>query len=67
AGAAFLAVRRVTRGRRERAGAKRYLAYAALATGAAGACSTFLFSATDETLMAAPAYGAILLSVGFAL
>lgn len=67
AGAAFLAVRRVTRGSRERAGAKRFLARAALATGAAGACATFLFSATDEALMAPPAYGAILLSVGFAL
>ncbi|MFE2434424.1 FtsX-like permease family protein [Streptomyces sp. NPDC059409] len=67
AGAAFLAVRRLTRGRRERTGAKRFLAYAALVTGALGACSTFLFSATDEALMAAPAYGAILLSVGFAL
>ncbi|MGW8634488.1 FtsX-like permease family protein [Streptomyces sp. NPDC055793] len=67
AGAAFLAVRRVTRGSRERAGAKRFLAYAALVTGVAGAGSTFLFSATDEMLMAPPAYGAILLSVGLAL
>ncbi|GAA3983546.1 ABC transporter permease [Streptomyces marokkonensis] len=67
AGAAFLAVRRLTRGSRERAGAKRWLAYAALATGAAGACATFLFSATDEALMAPPAYGAILLAVGLAL
>ncbi|MCC8451797.1 MULTISPECIES: FtsX-like permease family protein [Streptomyces] len=67
AGAAFLAVRRVTRRGRERAGAKRFLACAALVTGAAGACSTFLFSASDEALMAPPAYGAILLSVGFAL
>ncbi|MFC9059237.1 FtsX-like permease family protein, partial [Streptomyces sp. NPDC057074] len=67
AGAAFLAVRRVTRGSRERAGAKRFLAYAALVTGVMGAGSTFLFSATDEMLMAPPAYGAILLSVGLAL
>ncbi|AKZ59757.1 putative transmembrane transport protein [Streptomyces ambofaciens ATCC 23877] len=67
AGAALLAVRRVTRGGRERAGAKRFLAYGALATGVAGAGSTLLFSATDEALMAPPAYGAILLSVGFAL
>ncbi|MGW2296714.1 FtsX-like permease family protein [Streptomyces violaceorubidus] len=67
AGAAFWAVRRLTRGRRERARAKRFLACAALAVGAAGACSTFLFSATDEALMAAPANGAILLSAGFAL
>lgn len=67
AGAAFLAVRRVTRGSGERAGARRLLTYAALVTGAAGTCSTFLLSATDEGLMAPPAYGAILLSVGFAL
>ncbi|AQS66131.1 ABC transporter permease [Streptomyces pactum] len=67
AGAAFLAVRRVTRGSRERAGARRILTYAALVTGAAGACSTLLLSTTDEALMAPPAYGAILLSVGFAL
>ncbi|MEW2451062.1 FtsX-like permease family protein [Streptomyces parvulus] len=67
AGAAFLAVRRVTRGRGERAGTKRFLAYAALVADAAGAGSTFLSSATDEALMAAPAYGAILLSVGLAL
>ncbi|MER7054022.1 MULTISPECIES: ABC transporter permease [unclassified Streptomyces] len=67
AGAAFLAVRRLTRGGRKRAGVKRWPAYAALATGAAGTCATFLFSATDEALMAPPAYGAILLSVGFAL
>ncbi|MHC8420264.1 FtsX-like permease family protein [Streptomyces sp. NB004] len=67
AGAAFLAVRRVTRGRGERVGAKRLLAYAALVAGVSGAGSTFLSSATDEALMAAPAYGAILLSVGLAL
>lgn len=67
AGAAFLAVRRVTRRRKERAGARRFLAYGALAAGAAGVCSTFLFSATDEMLMALPAQGTITLSVGFAL
>ena len=67
AGAAFLAVRRVTRRRRERAGARRFLAYGALAAGAAGVCSTFFFSATDEMLMAPPAQGTIMLSVGFAL
>ncbi|CAM5682254.1 hypothetical protein SALBM311S_05905 [Streptomyces alboniger] len=48
-------------------GARRFLAYAALLTGATGTLSTFAFSATDAALMAAPAYGAILLSVGFAL
>jgi putative ABC transport system permease protein len=67
AGAAFLAVRRATRGHRRRGGARRFLAYAALLTGAMGTLSTFAFSATDPALMAAPAYGAILLSVGFAL
>ncbi|CAM5254457.1 hypothetical protein SALBM311S_08448 [Streptomyces alboniger] len=73
AGAALLAVRRATRehrrrgGGRGRSGARRFLAYAALLTGATGTLSTFAFSATDAALMAAPAYGAILLSVGFAL
>ncbi|MER7490112.1 ABC transporter permease [Streptomyces sp. NPDC126497] len=67
AGAAFLAVRRVTRRGGGRAGARRLLACAALVTGAAGACATFFLSATDEMLMAPAAYGAILLSVGFAL
>ncbi|MGN9762428.1 FtsX-like permease family protein [Streptomyces sp. SD31] len=67
AGAAFLAVRRATRGRERRGGARRFLAYAALLTGAASASATFVFSATDAALMAPPAYGAILLSVGFAL
>ncbi|WP_030863919.1 FtsX-like permease family protein [Streptomyces sp. NRRL S-37] len=67
AGAAFLAVRRVTRRGRERAGARRVLAYGTLAAGAAGAGSTFFFSATDEMLMAPPAQGAIMLSVGLAL
>lgn len=66
-GAAFLAVRRATRGQRRRGGARTVLAYAALATGTLAVCSTFLMKATDEALMAPPAYGAILLSVGFAL
>lgn len=67
-GAAFLALRRVTRGTRRRGGrARRFLTYAALVAGAVSACSTFAFSATDEALMAPSAYGAILLSVGFAL
>ncbi|MFI1722144.1 FtsX-like permease family protein [Streptomyces sp. NPDC020489] len=66
-GAAFLALRRVTRGAPRRDGrARRFLTYAALVAGAVSACSTFAFSATDEALMAPPAYGAILLSVGFA-
>ncbi|MFG2551084.1 FtsX-like permease family protein [Streptomyces sp. NPDC048581] len=67
AGAAFLAVRRAARGHERRGGARKFLAYAALVAGAAAACSTFVFSATDAALMAPPAYGAILLSVGFAL
>ncbi|GAA4081561.1 ABC transporter permease [Streptomyces shaanxiensis] len=67
AGAAFLAVRRATRGHEKRGGARRFLAYAALLAGAVSVSSTFVFSATDAALMAPPAYGAILLSVGFAL
>ncbi|MFB7496173.1 FtsX-like permease family protein [Streptomyces sp. NPDC056161] len=67
AGAAFLAVRRATRRGVRRARARTLLAYGALAAGALAAASTFAFSATDAALMAAPAYGAILLSVGCAL
>ncbi|WP_210587093.1 FtsX-like permease family protein [Streptomyces sp. GESEQ-35] len=67
AGAAFLAVRRATHRRERRGGARKFFAYAALVLGAVAATSTFAMSATDEALMAAPAYGAILLSVGFAL
>ncbi|MFJ9965458.1 FtsX-like permease family protein [Streptomyces avermitilis] len=67
AGAAFLAVRRATRRREPRAGARKFLAYASLAAGGAAVCSTFAFSSKDAALMAPPAYGAILISVGFAL
>ncbi|MEW2398902.1 FtsX-like permease family protein [Streptomyces sp. NPDC046862] len=67
AGAAFLAVRRATRRRQPRGRARTLLAYAALVAGGLGVCSTFAFSATDAALMAPAAYGAILLSVGFAL
>ncbi|MFE9987266.1 ABC transporter permease [Streptomyces sp. NBC_01281] len=67
AGAAFLAVRRATRGQRPAGRSRKVLAYAATAVGAAAACSTFAFSADDAALMAPPAYGAILLSVGCAL
>ncbi|MCZ4605998.1 ABC transporter permease, partial [Streptomyces sp. Lzd4kr] len=67
AGAAFLAVRRATRGQEKRGGARKFLAYAALLVGAASVTSTFAFSESDAALMAPPAYGAILLSVGFAL
>ncbi|CAM5305322.1 transporter [Streptomyces pilosus] len=66
AGAAFLAVRRVTRGRRRHGGARSFLAWAALVCGAVSVCSTFALSGTDEMLMAPAAYGAILLSVGLA-
>jgi putative ABC transport system permease protein len=67
AGAAFLAVRRATRRREQRGRARTFLAYAALAVGGVAVTSTFAFSAKDAALMAPPAYGAILLSVGFAL
>ncbi|WP_327592235.1 FtsX-like permease family protein [Streptomyces chartreusis] len=67
AGAAFLAVRRATRGQEKRGGARKFLACAALLAGAASVTSTFAFSESDAALMAPPAYGAILLSVGFAL
>ncbi|MFJ8630482.1 FtsX-like permease family protein [Streptomyces sp. NPDC093568] len=67
AGAAFLALRRATRGPGRRGGARKFLAYGALLTGTASVTSTFAFSASDAALMAPPAYGAILLSVGFAL
>lgn len=70
-GAAFLAVRRATRAAagapRRRGGLRNFAAYAAVAAGAASVLSTFAFDATAPALMAAPAYGAILLSVGFAL
>ncbi|MFD4873047.1 FtsX-like permease family protein [Streptomyces sp. NPDC058420] len=67
AGAAFLAVRRATRGQRRRGRARTFLAYAALVAGVVSVTATFAFSATAAALMAAPAYGAILLSVGLAL
>lgn len=67
AGAAFLAVRRATRGQERRGGARKFLACAALLAGAVSVSVTFVLSATDAALMAPPAYGAILLSVGFAL
>ncbi|GGQ60075.1 transporter [Streptomyces ruber] len=67
-GAALLAVRRATRRRGgPRGRARTRLAYAALAVGGAGACSTFAFPSDAEALMAPAASGAILLSIGFAL
>lgn len=67
AGAAFLTVRRATRPGAEQGRARTVLACAALAGGAGSVLSTYAFPATDEWLMAGPAYGAILLSVGCAL
>ncbi|MEB3961855.1 ABC transporter permease [Streptomyces kunmingensis] len=71
AGAAFLAVRRATKaatgGRRPKGRARKFASWAALLAGALAVCGTFAMKATDAALMAAPAYGAILLSVGFAL
>ncbi|WP_327358138.1 FtsX-like permease family protein [Streptomyces sp. NBC_01304] len=71
-GAAFLAVRRATRAAagiqgQQRGRARKFFTYSALVVGALGVCSTFAFDADFEALMAAPAYGTILLSVGFAL
>ncbi|MEV8539894.1 FtsX-like permease family protein [Streptomyces sp. NPDC051572] len=67
AGAAFLAVRRASRGQRRQGRARTFFAYATLVAGVVSVTATFAFSATDAALMAAPAYGAILLSVGLAL
>ncbi|MEU9355464.1 FtsX-like permease family protein [Streptomyces griseoloalbus] len=67
AGAAFLALRRAARGPRQRGRGHVFLTYAALGAGVLAVCSTFAFSATDSALMAPPAYGSILLSVGLAL
>ncbi|MFJ5259788.1 FtsX-like permease family protein [Streptomyces sp. NPDC088387] len=67
AGAAFLAVRRATRRQEPKGRGRKLLTYAALGAGGLSAVSTFAFSATDSMLMAPPAYGAILLSVGFAM
>ncbi|MFB9466756.1 FtsX-like permease family protein [Streptomyces cinereospinus] len=66
AGAALLAVRRAAHRRGPRGRVRTFLACAALVAGAASVSSAFAFSATDEALMAPAAYGAILLSVGFA-
>ncbi|MEU6393250.1 FtsX-like permease family protein [Streptomyces sp. NPDC046939] len=73
AGAAFLAVRRAAKaaratGQKRRAGrGRRFTTWAALVAGALTASATFAMKATNAALMAPPAYGAILLSVGFAL
>jgi putative ABC transport system permease protein len=71
-GAAFLAVRRATRAaagaRTPKRGRMRNVAgYAALALGVVGVLTTFAIDATDPALMASPAYGSIMIAVGFAL
>ncbi|MFI7500669.1 FtsX-like permease family protein [Streptomyces sp. NPDC049687] len=71
AGAAFLAVRRATKaaavGERPTGLGRKAAGSAALVLGTAAVCATFAFDATDPALMAAPAYGAILISVGLAV
>ncbi|MFH8369259.1 FtsX-like permease family protein [Streptomyces sp. NPDC018031] len=70
-GAAFLAVRRATRAaagaRAPRNRLRNLGGGAALLAGVAGVGATFAVDAEDPALMAAPAYGAILLSIGFAV
>ncbi|MCK1798943.1 ABC transporter permease [Streptomyces sp. XM4193] len=70
-GAACLSVRRarnLAAGRVRRGGrARRFAGLAALVAGTAGVGATFAMDATEPALMAAPAYGAILLSVGLAV
>ncbi|BCL29889.1 transporter [Streptomyces aurantiacus] len=68
AGAAFLAVRRATTGRRRSGGrGRRFLVLGSLVLGGLSICATFAFSSTAAALMAPPVYGSILLAVGFAL
>ncbi|MBE1490418.1 ABC transporter permease [Plantactinospora soyae] len=71
AGAALLAVRRAiraaTRIRKPTGRMKRLAGYAALLFGTVAVSATFAMKATDSALMAAPAYGAIVLSAGFAV
>lgn len=54
-------------GARKAGGGRTFAAWAALGGGALTASATFAMDARNAALMAAPAYGAILLSVGFAL
>ncbi|MFF2850186.1 FtsX-like permease family protein [Streptomyces sp. NPDC058001] len=69
-GAAFLAVRRATRaqagGRAPRGRLRTFGGVAALVGGLGCLSATFAIDATEPALMAAPAYGSILLSLGFA-
>ncbi|TDC07319.1 ABC transporter permease [Streptomyces sp. 8K308] len=70
AGAAFLAVRRATRAapgaRAPRARLRTTGGVLALLGGVGGVSATWAMDPAEPALMAAPAYGAILLSVGFA-
>ncbi|MFE4214671.1 FtsX-like permease family protein [Streptomyces sp. NPDC056844] len=72
-GAAFLAVRRATRaaagvrGPAARRRGRTRAGCAALVAGAGGVLTTYAVDPAEEMLMAFPAYGAILLSVGFAV
>jgi putative ABC transport system permease protein len=69
-GAAFLAVHRATRaaagGRAPRLRLRTIAGAAALVAGVGGVCTTLAFDSADPALMAPAAYGAILLSIGFA-
>jgi putative ABC transport system permease protein len=69
-GAAYLSVRRATRdaagARAPRTRLRTAGGALALAAGAGGVCVTFAMDATEAALMAPAAYGAILLSIGFA-
>lgn len=70
-GAAFLAVRRATKAlagtTKKRGRVRNVAAWGALVVGAGSVSTTFALDKTDAAAMAPPAYGAILLSIGFAL
>uniref|UniRef100_A0AAU3GUH9 ABC transporter permease n=1 Tax=Streptomyces sp. NBC_01401 TaxID=2903854 RepID=A0AAU3GUH9_9ACTN len=73
-GAAFLAVRRATRAAagaggpaRRRRGGRTVAGCVAVVAGAGTVLTTYAMDSTEEMLMMFPAYGAILLSVGFAV
>ncbi|WP_129841360.1 ABC transporter permease [Streptomyces sp. RFCAC02] len=71
-GAAYLAVRRAARAatdtaRKPRTGLKNTAGVLALLAGAGGVCSTFAMDPDQPELMMGPAYGAIMLSIGFAV
>ncbi|RFU83044.1 ABC transporter permease, partial [Streptomyces triticagri] len=70
-GAAFLAVRRATRAAAGvvsgRGRAKAVFGGLALVLGLGAVSATFAMDATEPALMAAPAYGSILVAVGFAV